>query len=97
MWRILDFFLSSIFQHGDEGWVDNKNVCIRSSPVQNCTDSGIPRFITPQPNIDVPLNDIAIKVHIYKNIRYKCKISSDFWYVCNILSFLSIIYVDQWD
>ena len=33
--------------------------------MQNRTDSRIPHFSTPQPNIEVPLHDIAIKVHKY--------------------------------
>ena len=33
--------------------------------MQNRTDSGILCFSTPQPNMDIPLSDIAIKVHKY--------------------------------
>ena len=39
--------------------------------MQNSTNSGIPRFSTPQPNMDVPLNDIAIKVHKYTKCEIK--------------------------
>ena len=45
--------------------------------MQNCTDSGIiPDFSTPQPNMDVPLNNIAIKVHKYT--KYEIKVQKFF-------------------
>ena len=64
--------------------------------MQNRTDSGISCFSTTQPNMDVPLKDIAIKVH--KCTKYKIKVqnfSSDFWLVSNILSFPSFILADK--
>ena len=39
--------------------------------MQNHTDSGIPCFSTSQPNMDVPLNDITIKVHKYTKYEIK--------------------------
>ena len=65
--------------------------------MQNRTDSGILRFSTPQPNMNVSLNDIAIKVHKYTKYEIKVQNSSDFWFVSNILSFPSIICVDKRD
>ena len=62
--------------------------------MQNCTDSGIPCFCTPQPNIDVPLKDITVKVHKYTKNEID---SADFWFVSNILSFPSVICVDKRD
>ena len=47
--------------------------------MQNRTNSGIPRFSTPQPNMDVPLNDIAIKV--YKSTKYEIKVQNFFRFV----------------
>ena len=47
--------------------------------MQNRTDSGILRFSKPQPNMDVPLNDIAIKVHIYR--KYEIKVKNFFRFV----------------
>ena len=44
--------------------------------MQNRTDSGIPRFSTPQPNMHGPLNDIAIKVHKYT--KYEIKVQNFF-------------------
>ena len=59
--------------------------------MQNRTDSGIPCFSTPQPNMDVPLNDIEIKVHKYT--KYEIKVQN-FSRICglvsNILIFLQL-------
>ena len=49
--------------------------------MQNPTDSRIPCFSTPQPNMDVPLNGIAIKVHKYTKYVYK---SEEFLQICEI-------------
>ena len=42
--------------------------------MQNRTDSRISRFSTPQTNMDVPLNDIAIKV--FKYTKYEINVIS---------------------
>ena len=47
--------------------------------MQYHTDSGIPRFSTPQPNMDVRLNDIAIKVQKYT--KYEIKVQNFFKFV----------------
>ena len=52
--------------------------------MQNRTDSATLCFSTPQPNMKVPLNNIAIYVHKKQDMRYKCKISSDFLFVSKI-------------
>ena len=44
--------------------------------MQNRTDTGIPGFSTPQPNIDVPLNNITLKVHKYT--KYEIKVQNSF-------------------
>ena len=41
--------------------------------MQNRTDSGILHFSTPQQNMDVPLNNIAIKVHKYTKYEIKVR------------------------
>ena len=46
--------------------------------MQNRTDSGIPRFSTPQQNMDVSLKDITIKVHKYTKYEIKVKNFSRF-------------------
>ena len=46
--------------------------------MQNCTDSRIPRFSTLQPNMDIPVNDIPIKVHKYTKYEIKVQIFSRF-------------------
>ena len=42
--------------------------------MQNRTNSGIPHFSTPQPNMDIPFNKIAIKVHKYT--KYEIKVQT---------------------
>ena len=42
--------------------------------MQNLTDSRILRFSTPQLNMDVPRNNIAIKVHKYTKYEIKVQI-----------------------
>ena len=50
--------------------------------MQNRTDFGTPRFSTSQPSMDVPLNDIAIKVP--KSTKYKVKVQNCFIFlVCS--------------
>ena len=44
--------------------------------MQNRTDPEIPRFSTPQPNMGVPLNNIAIKCH--KCTKYEIKVQKFF-------------------
>ena len=44
--------------------------------MQNRIDSGIPRFSTPQTNMEVPLNDIPIEVHIYT--KYEIEVQNFF-------------------
>ena len=44
--------------------------------MQNRTDSRIPRFSSSQTNMDVPLNDIAIKVNKYT--KYEIKVQNFF-------------------
>ena len=63
--------------------------------MQNRTDSRIPCFSTPYPNMDVALDNIVIKV--LKYIKYEIKVKNFFRFlvVSNILSFSSIICVKR--
>ena len=47
--------------------------------MHNRTVSMIPSFSTHQPNMDIPLNDIAIKVHKYT--KYEIKVHNLFKFV----------------
>ena len=73
-----------------------KNVYIGRSPLQKRTDSGILCFSTPQLNMDVPLNDIAIKGHKYT--KYVIKVQNFFRFQdCFPCFKFSIICVDKRD
>ena len=65
--------------------------------MQNCTDSGISCFSTPQTNMDLPLNEITIKVYKYTKYEIKMQNSFRFLFFPNILSFPSFILADKRD
>ena len=64
-----------------------KNVYSGKSPMQNRTDSGIPHFSTPQPNFDIPLNYITVKVQIYT--KYEIKVQRFFRFLVFFQLFVS--------
>ena len=62
--------------------------------MQNRTDSGTPRFSTPESNMGhFLLTTSQFKSPNGQNMRETCIISSDFLFVHNILSFPSILCV----
>ena len=65
--------------------------------MQNRTDSGTPRFSTPQSNMDEIFMTSQLKSPNAQNMRETCIISSDFLFVPNILSFPSILCVVKRD
>ena len=56
------------------------------SPMQNHSDSGTPRFSTPQSNMDVSSHEIVIKVPKYTKTWNKITVSSTLCFVSIISS-----------